>query len=92
MDIKKLTPWDWFKKENEQNGHTIPVKYSNKSGNRYSPVSFGGLHNEMDRLFDGFFNEFALSPFRSRSLYHYPKDGNSKKQGETDRNKIYLTS
>lgn len=67
MDIKQLAPWNWFKKENEQSRHTVPVKYSNKSSNRYSPESFGGLHNEMDRLFDDFFNGFALSPFRSRS-------------------------
>jgi HSP20 family protein len=56
MDIKQLAPWNWFKKENEQSRHTVPVKYSNKSSNRYSPESFGGLHNEMDRLFDDFFN------------------------------------
>ena len=68
MDIKKLAPWNWFKKENEENGHTVPVKYSNKSSNRYSPVTSGGLHNEMERLFDDFFNGFALSPFKSRSF------------------------
>ncbi len=67
MDMKKLAPWNWFKKENEENGHTVPIKYSHKSKHRYSPVSFGDLHNEMDPLFDDFFNGFALSPFRSRS-------------------------
>jgi len=67
MDIKKFAPWNWFKKENEENGHTVPVEYSNKSSNRYSSESFGGLHNEMNRLFDDFFNGFDLSPFRSRS-------------------------
>ena len=68
MDIKKLAPWNWFKKENEENGHTVPVNYSNKSSSRYSTTPSSGLHNEMDRLFDDFFNGSALSPFRSRSF------------------------
>ena len=68
MDIKKLAPWNWFKKENEENGHTVPVKYNNKSNNRYTPATYSGLHNEMDRLFDDFFNGSALSPFRSGSF------------------------
>jgi HSP20 family protein len=68
MDIKQLAPWNWFKKENEQSRHTVPVKYSNKSSNRYSPESFGGLHNEMDRLLDDFFNGLAVLPFRPRSF------------------------
>jgi HSP20 family protein len=66
MDIKKLAPWNWFKRENEESGNAIPVKYKNKSVNNYSPVSSGIMHDEMDRLFDEFFSGSALSPFRSR--------------------------
>jgi HSP20 family protein len=66
MDIKKLAPWNWFKKENEENGHTIPVNFRNKSGNRYFSGSFSGRQNEMDRFFD----RLALSPFRFGSTIH----------------------
>ena len=68
MDIKKLAPWNWFKKENGDNDYTIPVKYNNdKTDNRYPPRSFCGFHDNMDRLFDHFFSEFGRSPFGSGS-------------------------
>lgn len=67
MDIKKIAPWNWFKKENEDNGHTIPEKYNKDTENRYSVRSLSVLHDEMDRLFDDFFNGLGLSPSFSRS-------------------------
>lgn len=68
MDIKKLAPWNWFKKENGDSGHTIPVKQDkNNVGRSYSPLSLNTLHDEVDRMFDQFFNGFGLSPFGSRS-------------------------
>ncbi|CCK79845.1 MULTISPECIES: Hsp20/alpha crystallin family protein [Desulfobacula] len=67
MDIKKLAPWNWFKKENGDIGHTIPVKYNNKASNSYSPNSLSIFHDEMDRLFDNFVSQFGLSPFRPGS-------------------------
>jgi HSP20 family protein len=67
MDIKKLAPWNWFKRENEENGHTVPVKYRDKAGKKYPAMSPRGFHDEVDQLFDDFFNGLGLSPFRSRS-------------------------
>jgi HSP20 family protein len=67
MNIKKLAPWNWFKKEDEADGHAIPVKVGNRPGSRYSPASFTGPFNEIDTLLDGFFNGYTLSPFRSGS-------------------------
>ena len=68
MDIKKLAPWNWFKKENGDDGHTIPVRYNKvKDRDRDKDRSLSVLHDEVDRLFDDFFNRSALSPFRSRS-------------------------
>lgn len=29
MDIKKLAPWNWFKKEEEENGSIVPVEIKN---------------------------------------------------------------
>lgn len=28
MDIKKLAPWNWFKKEDEETGSVVPVQIS----------------------------------------------------------------
>lgn len=63
MDIKKFAPWNWFKKESGSNGHAIPVKQSKgNQNNSYSPNSLRIFDNEMDRLFDNFFQGFGLSP------------------------------
>ena len=58
MDLKKLVPWNWFKKENGGNGHTIPVKKS-MDGTPYSPARI--FHDEMDRFFDDFFTGSGFS-------------------------------
>lgn len=67
MDIKKIAPWNWFKKENGDNGQTIPVKYNKDKKNRYSAHSLNGLHDEVDRLFYNFFSGLDLSPSFPRS-------------------------
>ena len=59
MEIKNiLTPWNWFKKEEEQTSrtqNTLPIT-------RENPL--GRLHQEIDQLFDNFFRGSWLSPFR----------------------------
>jgi HSP20 family protein len=59
MELKNvLTPWNWFKKEEEQTSRsqsTLPVS-------REHP--FGRLHQEIDQLFDNFFRGVSISPFR----------------------------
>lgn len=68
MDIKKFAPWNWFKKEEEDTGSTVPVLRSDaqqvypESGAMHPIVQ---LHREMDRLFDNAFRGFGMSPFRS---------------------------
>jgi len=63
MDIKQLAPWNWFKKENDNNGHAIPVKQSkNNQNTRHSSNSLSIFDDEMDQLFDNFFRGFGLSP------------------------------
>ena len=66
MDIKKLAPWNWFKKEEEESGHALPIRY----GGKRPLASEGGihgsiqqLHREMDRMFDSFFSDRGLSSF-----------------------------
>lgn len=59
MELKNiLTPWNWFKKEEEQttgNRNTLPVT-------REYPLS--RLHQEIDQLFTNFFRGSLASPFR----------------------------
>jgi len=49
MELKKLSPWNWFKHEHDTN---IPQTQS------YYPVS--RIHNEIDRMFDDFFRGSSL--------------------------------
>ncbi|WP_300461449.1 Hsp20/alpha crystallin family protein [Desulfobacula sp.] len=68
MDIKKFAPWNWFKRENDDNGHAIPVAYNrNKSNKGHSPRLLSGSRDEVDRMFDDFLNGFGWSPLRDRS-------------------------
>jgi len=68
MDFKKLAPWNWFKKEEEENAHAVPVR-------REAPLAaaggmggpFGQLQQEIDHIFDNFFREFDLA-FRRPGL------------------------
>ena len=59
MELKNiLTPWNWFKKEEEQTSrtqNTLPIT-------REAPL--GRIHQEIDQLFDNFFRGSWLSPFR----------------------------
>jgi len=64
MDIKKWIPWNWFKKEEEEAGKTLPVKRGTQQehgGVLASPLL--QLHQEIDRLFDQAFRGFGLPPF-----------------------------
>ena len=63
MNINKLAPWNWFRKEQEQEGKSL-------QGMRTEIPTVGGgplqqLHREIDRVFDDVFRDF---PFSSRSL------------------------
>lgn len=57
MDIKKLAPWNWFKKEEEETGKIVPVK---NDGNKSDlPSSIHDLHSEFNRLFDSLKSSFG---------------------------------
>jgi HSP20 family protein len=61
MELKKLAPWNWFKKE-EEIDHAVPVKHDAKRTfapeRPYDPVV--QLHRDIDRVFDHFFRGFNL--------------------------------
>ncbi len=62
MNIKKLVPWNWFKKEEEEAGRTIPVKSEHipvHGSVAASPLH--QFHQEIDRLFDQAFRGFGIT-------------------------------
>ena len=60
MELKKLAPWNWFKKEDEVD-HVVPVKHGREPSlhaeGSYSPML--QMHRDIDRLFDRFFRGFG---------------------------------
>jgi HSP20 family protein len=50
MDIKKLNPWNWFSREEDQS-RNAPVRKGVPQA--YSPLM--QLHRDIDRMFDGIF-------------------------------------
>lgn len=59
MDINKLAPWNWFRKEQEQEGKSLPVARSVAPGFEGSPLV--QLQREIDRLFDEVFRDVSFS-------------------------------
>jgi HSP20 family protein len=63
MNIDKLAPWNWFRKEQEHEGKSLPVQRAEMPTPEGSPLL--QVHREIDRLFDDVFRGF---PFSTRSL------------------------
>lgn len=64
MDIKKWVPWNWFKKEEEDAGKTVPVRRETARdymGALASPLQ--RFHQEIDRFFDQAYEGIGLAPF-----------------------------
>jgi len=69
MNWNKLKPWNWFKKEQNNNGGaSLPVRRTDYTGH---PLAH--LHEDMDRLFDSFLQGWGL-PSLSR-LMQLPEVG-----------------
>lgn len=63
MNLEKLAPWNWFKKEEEQKEkeqerEIVPIKY--KNGRTEFPASLRQLQNEFERLFNVLRQGFSL--------------------------------
>ncbi|MGD8640905.1 MAG: Hsp20/alpha crystallin family protein [Gammaproteobacteria bacterium] len=62
MELRKLSPWNWFKKEKEHEHTGLPVSRPETSG---APLT--RLHTEIDRMFDDFFRGSGMPDlFQSR--------------------------
>ena len=58
MELKKLlSPWNWFKKEEESRSSRVPVV------SQAMDHPLGRLHSEIDKLFENVFQGFPASPF-----------------------------
>lgn len=55
MELTKLNPWNWFKKEEDADSKHVPV---NSEGQRFTPHT--QLHQNIDRLLDHAFRDFGL--------------------------------
>ena len=73
IDFKKLAPWNWFKKEQEeqQSAASLPVQRNDLpvAGGPVSPIL--QLHREIDRLFDDAFRGFG---FPAQAMPRWPSD------------------
>lgn len=58
MTVSKLNPWNWFKKEHEQD-KTLPVRQTGQEARTFaSPLD--QFHTEFDRMIDSMFSGFGL--------------------------------
>ncbi len=58
MDIARLNPWNWFKREDEQEKSLPVVQTRDAEAAPYNPLL--SLHAEMDRFFENVFRGFGL--------------------------------
>lgn len=59
VNVSKLAPWNWFKKE-EERASSLPVRRVGGESTVEHPIQ--ALHQEVDQLFNDFFRGFGLAP------------------------------
>jgi len=70
MEIAKLSPWNWFKKEQDQGvfEHNVPVR-RRSSGLLAASHPLLQIHDEIDQLFDQMVSDFyGTGPLYARGL------------------------
>lgn len=62
IDVQKWVPWNWFKKEDEQEGRAVSLRGQKRPSlpSIYSQHPLWELHREMDQLFERAFQGFGL--------------------------------
>lgn len=67
--MKKWIPWNWFKKEEEAAGKTVPIHRDAADGHHFALTNpMQQFHREIDRLFDQAFRGFGQDRPLPRSL------------------------
>ncbi|PTY01411.1 Hsp20/alpha crystallin family protein [Verrucomicrobia bacterium LW23] len=74
MNLEKLNPWNWFKKEEQPaNGSNSPVPVRQQQpgagGGGLSSYPLMPLHQEIDRVFDSFLRGFGPPSLRRDDLF-----------------------
>jgi HSP20 family protein len=59
MDLAKLNPWNWFRKEEEQDRNAAAGRAPVSRTQPQPANPLDALHGEIDRLFDSAFEGFA---------------------------------
>jgi HSP20 family protein len=63
MEIKKWMPWNWFEKEEKDEGKTVPVRRDDAQDQGMAfPVALQNFHREVDRIFNQAFRGFSFGP------------------------------
>ncbi|SIO14981.1 Hsp20/alpha crystallin family protein [Halodesulfovibrio marinisediminis] len=62
MVVSRLNPWNWFKRESEQE-KILPAKHAERRLRGYAPP-FDQFHAEFDRMLDSMFSDFGFLPPR----------------------------
>jgi HSP20 family protein len=60
MDFKKLAPWNWFQKEQEEEHHREAVRVPRRDLPAHRDLPMMQLHDEIDRLFESAFRGFGF--------------------------------
>lgn len=69
MNLERLSPWNWFKSEEESRENQVPARYT--GFDRGFPMS--RIHDDIDRMFDDFFRGFTVpSLFEGSTLAAHP--------------------
>jgi HSP20 family protein len=70
MNWKSIIPWDWFKHEEAQKNtqNSIAVKHANELSESVIHQPIYHLHNEIDRLFNDFFQNVNFPSIHSKLL------------------------
>ncbi len=63
MDWKKLAPWNWFKKEEEDEKIDVAVGQRNSSDRKSLQHPMMELQREIDRVFNSFFRDWPARSF-----------------------------
>jgi HSP20 family protein len=71
MNIEKLNPWNWFKKEEEHGSTVIPVAHARAQEHDFAH-SLSQFHQEFDRLFEQALHRFGL-PFWAQETSPAPR-------------------
>ena len=71
MDMKKNAPWNWFKRETENMGKTVPVRCSDRaSEDRRMENPLQAYHHEVNRMFADMVKGFGMSfAFQRKGLW-----------------------